>query len=236
MLENGAETSRVEDTMERIIRHALGEEKGKVTYTYVTVNGIFVQLDHHSGTNFVRIDSRTHNLGKVTKVNHISRAFTSGKLTLNEVYKSLTNISDDNHASYSLSMKLFWTAVMSGSVMLILGGHFTDLPAAMIAGLICYLSYLIVWRVIKASFLAEYIATFVGGTVAYFYTVYAGGNIDSVMIGTVAPLVPGIAITNAIRDIMAKHYLSGLIRGLEGLFIAGALGTGVATVYYIFVL
>ena len=39
----------------------------------------------------------------------------------------------------------------------------------------------------------------------------------------------------AIRDMMAKHYLSGTIRLVEAVFIAGAIGTGVATVYYLFI-
>ena len=42
MLQSGAETSRVADTMERIIRNALGNPNSSETYTYVTVNGIDV--------------------------------------------------------------------------------------------------------------------------------------------------------------------------------------------------
>ena len=40
MLQSGAETSRVADTLERIIRNALGNPNSSETYTYVTVNGI----------------------------------------------------------------------------------------------------------------------------------------------------------------------------------------------------
>ncbi|MFB5191972.1 threonine/serine exporter family protein [Alicyclobacillus fastidiosus] len=235
MLESGAETSRVEDTMERIIRHALHVEQDTTTYTYVTVNGIFVQLDHSKGTNFVRIDSRGHNLERITAVNQISRSFAGGDMTLREVYESLLTISGED-SSYPLWLRIICATVLSGSVVLIFGGRFVDLPAGMAAGLLCYLIHLVAWRVIKASFFAEYVAAFIGGTLAYCLTTVSSGNLDSVMMGAVAPLVPGIAITTAIRDIMAKHYLSGLIRGLEAIFIAGALGTGIATVYYIFIL
>ncbi|WP_311794883.1 threonine/serine exporter family protein [Alicyclobacillus acidiphilus] len=94
MLENGAETSRVEDTMERMIRHGLGADRDpSVTHTYVTVNGIFVQLDHRRVTNFRRVDVRSHDLGKVTQVNQISRSFTAGAITLEEALHSLTYIS-----------------------------------------------------------------------------------------------------------------------------------------------
>ncbi len=120
--------------------------------------------------------------------------------------------------------------------MLILGGSFQDLPAAILSGVVCFFVQLALWSKTKAPFLSEYAATLMGGSFAYGLTRVFGGHVDAVMIGTVAPLVPGIAITTAIRDIMAKHYLSGMIRGLEGVFVAGALGTGIATVYYLFIL
>lgn len=55
LLENGAETSRVEDTMERMIRHAIGDSRPASDYTYVTVNGIFVKLNS-GGTLYFRHD------------------------------------------------------------------------------------------------------------------------------------------------------------------------------------
>ena len=52
MLENGAETSRVEDTMERMISKALGVERNQETFTYITLSGIFVRTDMNN-TNFI---------------------------------------------------------------------------------------------------------------------------------------------------------------------------------------
>lgn len=233
MLENGAETSRVEDTMERMISKALGVERSRETFTYITLNGIFVKTDMNN-TNFVRIDNRDHNLDKITKVNQLSRLFTEGLLTIEEVYEKLQEV-DKEKMGYSLTMKFFFTAILSGSVMLIMNGTFIDLPASMIGGLICYLSYLLAYRYLKIPFITEYIAAFFGGLAAFFVNGMVGSHLSSVMIGTVAPLVPGIAITNAIRDILAKHYISGSIRLVEGIFIAGSIGTGIATVYYIFI-
>lgn len=233
MLQSGAETSRVEDTMERIISHALGKEYGENTYTYITVNGIFMKLDK-GGTNFVRIDTREHDLEKVTKINQLSRSFVEGKITLSDVCLSLKIIETET-PSISLWLKFLCTAVLSGSIMLILGGSFIDLPAAMISGLLAYITYLFLWEKTKKPFISEYMAAFIGGSVGFFITKWFGSNIEIVMIGTVCPLVPGIAITNAIRDMMAKHYLSGLIRALEGIFIGAALGAGIATVYFIFI-
>lgn len=233
MLENGAETSRVEDTMERMMCKALCKNQNEETFTYITLNGIFVKTDMHN-TSFVRIDNRDYNLDKITKVNQISRFFTEELLTIEEVYARLQMV-DKEQMGYSLLMKFIFTAILSGSVMLIMNGTFIDLPASMIGGLVCYLAYLLAYRYLKIPFITEYIAAFLGGLAAFIVNSMVGSHLSSVMIGTVAPLVPGIAITNAIRDILAKHYISGSIRMVEGIFIAGSIGTGIATVYYIFI-
>jgi len=47
----------------------------------------------------------------------------------------------------------------------------------------------------------------------------------------VMPLVPGVAITNSFRDILAGHLISGMARGTEAIFTAAAIGVGIATIF-----
>jgi len=54
------------------------------------------------------------------------------------------------------------------------------------------------------------------------------------MIGAVMPFVPGVHITNSIRDILAGHLLSGISRGVEALLTACMIGFGVAMVFHFF--
>ena len=233
MLQSGAETSRVEDTMERIIRNALGNPNSSETYTYVTVNGIFAKIDNCK-TSFVRIDQRDFDLNKVAQVNQLSRSFAAKDINLIEMCNALEQIEQEK-ATTPLWLKLLCTAGLSGSIMLIFGGTFIDLPATIAAGVISYLTYLFIMNHLNIPFLSEYTGTFIGGTIGFIISKWIGNQIDLIMVGAVVPLVPGILVTNAIRDIMARHYLSGLIRFIEGIFIAGALGAGIATVYYLFI-
>ncbi|WP_410471151.1 threonine/serine exporter family protein, partial [Enterococcus faecium] len=46
------------------------------------------------------------------------------------------------------------------------------------------------------------------------------GWTPDVIIGCVMPLVPGVQITNAIRDLLAGHYVSGVSRGTEAMMTA----------------
>lgn len=59
-------------------------------------------------------------------------------------------------------------------------------------------------------------------------------NVDNLIIGAVMPLVPGVAITNSFRDILAGHLISGTARGTEAIFTAAAIGVGIATVFTLF--
>ena len=43
------------------------------------------------------------------------------------------------------------------------------------------------------------------------------------------PLVPGVAITNAVRDTLLGDYISGAARILEAFLIAAAVALGVGT-------
>ena len=51
-----------------------------------------------------------------------------------------------------------------------------------------------------------------------------------IIISALMPLVPGVPITNAIRDILAGQLLSGLSKGVEASITAFAIGAGVAIV------
>ena len=54
-------------------------------------------------------------------------------------------------------------------------------------------------------------------------------SVDHLIIGSVMPLVPGVAITTSFRDILAGHMISGLVRGTEAIIVAIAIGVGIAT-------
>lgn len=55
-----------------------------------------------------------------------------------------------------------------------------------------------------------------------------GQNLDAITIGTLMVLVPGMALTNAMREIMAGDIVSGLSRTAETLLVATAIALGTA--------
>ncbi len=51
-------------------------------------------------------------------------------------------------------------------------------------------------------------------------------NSDKMIIGTLMNLVPGIAITNVMRDIIAGDLIAGLVKLTEALLVATAIALG----------
>ena len=73
LLKNGAETFRVEDTMERVAK-ACGAYR---VDTFVTPTGVFISIRQENGktlTGLKRIKKRRISLDRIAKVNEVSRA------------------------------------------------------------------------------------------------------------------------------------------------------------------
>lgn len=61
-----------------------------------------------------------------------------------------------------------------------------------------------------------------------------GHNIDKIMIGEIMLVIPGIAMTNAIRDLLMGDTGSGMLRFINAVIIAGIIAAGFATALLIF--
>ena len=231
LMQNGAEVYRIEDTMERIMRKGLNNPDPKIIYTHVTLTGLFVRIED-VGTDFTRVEDRTYNLTKTTAVNTLSRQYTSGVITLEDMYEELKRVYKSTSAVPTW-FKVLCSGILSGGIVLIFEGSWRDVFPGFIAGAMAFYTFVIVASYLKAPFISEYISTFVGGVFGYLaYSLLGGVSLQLAMIGAVVPLVPGITITNSMRDIMARNYLSGMIRFVESFCVAFALGAGVVTVYY----
>ena len=57
---------------------------------------------------------------------------------------------------------------------------------------------------------------------------------DKVIIGSIMPLVPGIALTTSIRDLFNGDYLSGAIHMIDAVLTAFCIAVGVGTVITVF--
>lgn len=227
LLESGAETYRVEDTICRIcLSYGV-----KTADSFVTPTGIIVSISDGTKTLSLlkRITYMNLNLDKIHKINALSRQIQKKTLDLDILQEKLINI--ENEKSYNNKLVLIFAAIISGIFSYILGGDIYDLFCAAFIGFIikCISNYFT--KININNFFINYTCAAVASIIAiFFYIIHIPLHIDKTIIGAIMLLVPGLAITNAIRDTIAGDYLSGLTRGSEAILIALSIAAGTGTV------
>ncbi len=229
ILENGGETYRSEDIVSRITN-----VYGVSSDCFALLSGIIVSVTDGDKTvsKVIRIKKRTINLTKVHLINDLAR--NAEEYTTEEFLKELEEI--DIKQRYPMPFYLLAYAFIAASFAVIFGGTSKDFFAALPIGMALYfLSYSFSRYELNGIFVNT-----LGGAISaflayYFYSLGFVDNTDKVIIGSLMLLVPGVAITNSIRDIVAGDYMTGMARGTEAVLIAAslAIGTGVATSLFI---
>ena len=230
LLEAGAETYRVEDTMNRIA-HSYGLYD---TYSFVTSTAIIFSLNDRTSTRLIRIRERTTDLEKIALTNRLSRKISNNQLTIDEAKSELIHLRSAS-LQYSFLINLFAAAIACGFFLFMFGGVASDCWIAAIAGGAAFLTFSLVQRYIQIKFFSEFVAASVVISIAVASSkIGLATNQNIITIASVMPLVPGILITNAIRDLLAGELLAGMSRGVEASLTAFAIGAGVAIVLLIF--
>lgn len=227
ILENGAEIYRVEDT---IIRICNAYDIKKVD-TFVTINIIIVCASSEydrTVTIVKRVKGRTTNLEKISQVNDVSRNIKDKGHTLEYVEDKLEKI--NNIKPYSDKIAVFFSGTAAAFFTLVFGGNLRDFFVSFVIGCLIRLTYLILNLVQTNEFLINTLCGALTAIIALLSVHFnIGSHVDNIIIGSIMLLVPGIAITNAIRDTIAGDLVAGNSRAIEAILIASAiaLGTGV---------
>lgn len=230
MLESGAETHRVEDTMSRIaVAFGLSDVQ-----CFATPTGINFSVAFAAASSFMRISDRSTDLHKIAEVNDISRNIADGKLSLEEALAQLEALKKAR-LTFPGWIQIIAAALVSGCFTIMFGGIWLDFIPTLITGGIGFCIMLTVYRFVEIRFVADFVASFVIGVFAIlFIQTGLGVEMDKIIIGAVMPLVPGLPITNAIRDLLAGHLIAGVSKGVEASLTAVAIGAGIAVCFAIF--
>jgi len=225
MLRSGAEIYRVEDTMRRVCR-AYSAERAEV-FSITSCIILTVQLpDEAAKTQIRRIDGYDTDLTRLEKLNEFSRYICEEIPPLDE---AITMFSGIEPTSDRPCVRAVLYAFVSASFSVFFGGGVREaLISAGIAVCLFYLEYFFSRMRLNRFFLVfltSAICGFLAATSARFGLVH---RVDRIIIGNIMPLVPGLAFTTSIRDMVNGDIISGLLRLVESLFLAVALAAGFA--------
>ena len=225
LTQNGAEIYRVEESLERIFT-AYGYEAAEV-FAIPSCIILSVRCNGQSMTRSVRIRSITNNLNRLDRLNDLCRQLCSTTPSIEDAQRMLDNIR--TCPTYPVWISFLVYGGTAFFFTLFWGGNVFDASIAFICGLITRLAVGYLRRVQANVFFLNVFAGMLLALVPFLLAACGvPNNSDKIIIGTIMLLVPGIAITNAMRDVLAGDFLTAIIRLAEVLIVSIAIAGGIA--------
>lgn len=234
LLKNGGEIFRVEETITRICNH-YGIKKVDI---FTLSHGLFVSAEDEKGEVYTRVKhiplAGSH-LGIVADVNELSRQIAEGKVTVDEAVKRLREI--DQTPPLAWYYQIMGAGFGSGCFGFLLGATPIESIMAFFIGCIVFAWVLAA----KKVHVSKIIVNIAGGImitalalVAREACTVATLRLGGMIVGGIMPLIPGLAFTNAVRDVADGDFLSGTVRMIDALlvFVYIAIGVGLALQIY----
>ncbi len=219
----GGEVSRVEDSLRRI-GNAYGIEK---TDIFVITENILLTISYNDGTILSgsrRISSTaSYDFEKIDKLNALSREICSCPIEPKELLKRLEQIKELPQSPF---FRYFGNFFVAFGFALYYGGSFYD---ALISGLFGFLIALLQRKTqdfFPNGVTFSFFASFVVGIFTCLITNNTNLSRAMIMIGDIMPLIPGTAITLSLRDILVGDTVSGILKLIECVLIAGGIASG----------
>lgn len=225
MLLRGAEVGRVEDTIFRVLRSRGAERVDVLTITTSIV--VTAHWDFGTVTQTRRVMGSSYDMTALIRLNGLSRDICSGKCPVEEISQRLHEISQGPAYSFAATALLY--GLVSFSFSLFFGGSLWD---AVVSGAIGMLIRLVLAGLttlqvpaLASTLLLSIMGGFLANGLSYFGVPIAP---DKVSIGDIMLLVPGVVMTNSLRDMFTGDTISGLLRFTESLLLSLALAWGFA--------
>ncbi len=227
-MQSGGEIYRVQETVSRVL-----ESYGIQDYhVFVITNGIFatVHEEREDAGSMVRyVPIGDVDLQKVAAINQLSREISAGECSIEQAYERLSQCRQAPGASK-------WALILScgiGSAGFgyLMGARLYDSLFSFLLGMLLEVFLLTAAHYHASKFIMNILGSaLVTAGSLILYVAGIGIRFDQVIIGGIVPLLPGVSLTTAIRDLFGGDYLSGSIRLIDAL-LAGmciAIGVGAA--------
>ena len=139
-----------------------------------------------------------------------------------------------NTPTYPPERIFFMYALISFSFTFFFGGNLQDALASAVIGLFLRCMDYVSRYLQLPPYIAAVLWSFVGGCLAqYFVSKGFGDSADMIIVGNVMLLIPGMLLTNSIRDIFSGDTLSALMNFCNAFLLASLIAFGFALPIFI---
>lgn len=202
--------------------------------SYVTATGIMMSItvDGETYTKIARVRSTGRNLHQINEINALSRACMSHPQPVEEVKRQLDSFAQEK--PYSFGIQTLFGAIGAAGFAIFFGGNIYDIVTVFFIGILIrmvqgFLEHL----QINSFFVNMGSAIAAAASCTLVADLVFKTDLDTMVISSIMLLVPGLSMTNAIRDTLSSDYLSGLARLCDAALIAIAIALGSALAIYI---
>lgn len=224
MLVSGAEISRVEDSIKRICR---AYDCARVDVFTITSSIVLTLTDKdgNSVTGTRRIVKYSTDLEKLHRLNELSRKICADKPHPEYIESELDKIKAAK--PYNLFLQCLACAAVAGAFTVFFGGTWLDGAASALIGVVLKLTVFATNKTKVNMVFANVVCSAIASFLAFLCVRTGFGNdADKIIIGNIMLLIPGVALTNSIRDMISGDIMSGMLRFCEAVVVALAIAAG----------
>ncbi|WP_022819061.1 threonine/serine exporter family protein [Fusobacterium russii] len=221
LLMSGAETYRVEQSISEVCKRF-----GLKSESFVTTTCVLTSAKKRNGeiiTELNRVYNLSNNLNKIHKIHTI--VLNIQNYNLESLEAEIKKIQSESiYKNYVILISYFFAAAFFA---LLFKGDFLDAIVAGFGG--AFIFYMMKFsNKIKVN---NFFINTLGGFIITIFTAFVRkvNIIENASYSTIAILmllVPGLALTNAIRDLINGDFIAGNSRMVEAFLIGGALAIG----------
>lgn len=232
MVISGAEVARTEYSIRRICKSFGAVRTEALSITTSLIVTVYYG-EYSSVTQTRRVDKFAYNMNRLEKMNELSREICDKKLSVEEGRKKFAGLMTEKY--YSFRAQILFFMLIASTFTLFFGGSIRDaVVSAVIAVLFKYIDEFA--RKIEINKFIPIVASSLLGGLLAIMAVKAGlaDSVEMVSIGNVMLLIPGIMLTNSLRDMFGGDTITGGIRFIEATLVAVmiALGFSASSKFY----
>ena len=227
IMENGGETYRVEETITRM-GHSFGFDEVEC---FAVPSGIFISYRKRDGRGSIetavkRVRRRGTDLTRVDAVNAVSRRMEEETISCEEVMALLKEIENRPPRVKHVGLT-FAVALSSFGWAAMFGGRWMD---CIIAFFVALLGQGLAFALDKAgmrSFVSTLFGSFLGTILPMLFHMATGMLVvDATVAACLMPMLPGLAMTNAVQDTLRGDMVSGISSATSALLTASMIAGG----------
>lgn len=224
LLQHGAESQRVEETV-----HRLGTGMG-CDWMDILVSTNALTVTTISGgefrTKIRRVPVLGVNMTIVDEVNTLSRRVTAGELSRSQIRAELKRIST-TPPRYNRWLVVAMVGLACASFSRLFDGDWPAFGVTLVSASVAMVVRQELTRRHFNALMVVVMTAFVAGLLASSATLFEwSAQPQTTLIASVLLLVPGVPLINGVEDLIKGHLVTGMARGMLGLLVSAGIALG----------